>query len=888
MNRILLILFLSTLLPPIVGSSQSLRDILVDQTDNGKIMSDFLEDLEREHIIDFVYNEKEMRAQTLTGITDKQRFLDFLPGHLSNFRIFKYSDEVVFILDKKAEETYTLKKENFILFKESAAPGIALEGKVIDAINGSPLIGAKVYLASANTVAATDENGEFDLGIIQGDMIAVDVAYIGYEPNRYIIGQSRFGSDRELSAALLPESTELESITISADRVDENVSAIITGVENLSIAAMKSLPAFLGEVDPIRSLTTLPGVSTVGELASGFNVRGGESGQNLVLQDGAIIYNPSHLFGFFSAFNPDMVSNVTLYKGGGPANFGSRISSVLDVSLRNGDAGKHSVSGGVGLISSRLSVEGPIVRNKSSYLVGGRFSYCNWLVKSTDNITLRNSSADFRDFTGKVFHTFNQNNYLTLSGYHSFDDFQIATDSIFSWASTNFSLSWDHTFHERTFSAMTLTNSKYVSEVHSVSEIEGFKYSNSIRNVGLKYDVTHVVTDDTKFLAGLEVNGTLLEPGKLTPEAQFDNILPQDMQDQRSLESALYFQWDSKLSPEWSVSAGLRYSYFLRLGEEQIFSFNYDNIEGRYPAIDDTTQYDSHEVIESFAGFEPRLSFGYMINSQSSVKASYYRGYQYLHLISNASSGTPQDYWVTSGPYMKPQIGDQLSLGFFQNLRDNRYEFSIEGFYKEIDNAVDYIEGADITLNPALEAGLSQGNGLAYGVELLLKKTTGKVNGWLSYTYSRSLRKFLQKDRNIMINQGAYYASAFDMPHHLSVILNYQVAARSFLSANFNFSSGRPITIPISKFSYDAYLSVLNYSDRNDYRIPDYHRLDISLTIKDKPRNNKRLRSEWVFSLFNLYGRKNTYSISFDRYGKASKLAVLGSIFPSVNYNFKL
>jgi hypothetical protein len=310
-------------------------------------------------------------------------------------------------------------------------------------------------------------------------------------------------------------------------------------------------------------------------------------------------------------------------------------------------------------------------------------------------------------------------------------------------------------------------------------------------------------------------------------------------------------------------------------------------MNGRYPAIADTVSYGEREVIQKYSGLEPRISVRYLVNSRSSIKASYYRGFQYMHLISNTSSTTPQDYWVTSGPHLKPQMGDQYSLGVFQNLKDNRYELSVEGFYKKIDNAVDYIEGADITLNPALEAGLSQGDGLAYGTELLVKKSTGRLNGWVSYTWSRSLRRFNDETSNIVINNGKYYPSAFDQPHHVSVIMNYQLGVRSFLSANFNYSTGRPITIPVSKFSYDVYLSVLNYSDRNDYRIPDYHRLDISWTIKDRPRNNKRFRSEWVFSLFNVYSRKNAYSVSFDRYGTASKLSVLGSIFPSVNYNFR-
>ena len=448
-------------------------------------------------------------------------------------------------------------------------------------------------------------------------------------------------------------------------------------------------------------------------------------------------------------------------------------------------------------------------------------------------------------------------------------------------------LKWDHTFNDRLSSTLNLTNSNYFSEVESFNELESFTYRNTINNYGMKYDLNYALGEESKIVGGLELNGTVIEPGKLVPEADSENVTYQDMNNQRMLEAALFLQGDFKLSENWSLSAGLRFSQFFRLGQDDIYVFDYNNIQGRYPAITDTIHYSNNEVIKSYNGIEPRISIRYLLNPDVSIKASYYRGYQYMHLISNTTSTTPQDYWVASGPYLKPQIGDQYSLGYFQNLNNNRYEFSVEGFYKEIDHAVDYIEGADITLNPALEAGLSQGQGLAYGVEFFFKKNAGRFNGWLSYTYSRSLRKFdAQTNGSITINNGEYYPSAFDQPNIFNLVLNYRVGKRTFFSTNFNYSTGRPITIPISKFGYDVYLSVLNYSQRNEYRIPDYHRLDVSFTIKEKPGKNRRFKDEWVFSIFNVYGRKNTYSISFNRFGTASKLSVLGSVFPSVTYNF--
>lgn len=857
------------------------------ESDNGKIFSTFLNDLETTYDIDFIFNEEKMKALTVVGIVGKERLMRYLEHYLAGFDVFRYSDNVVFLVERSPNERFQLYKENFLLLRNRDSKDGPLSGTIVDGVTEQPLPGAKIFFPKMQRTTSSDAEGVFSIWPVTSHILKVDIDYIGYDPNHYVVGFSRFGNEQEVSVLLFPESRQLESITITASKLDENVKGMVTGVENLSIAAMKSFPAFLGEIDPIRGLSTLPGVSTVGGLASGFNVRGGETGQNLILQDGAPVYNPSHLFGFFSAFNPDMIKNVTLYKGGGPANFGSRIASVLDVSLRNGEGGKHTLSGGIGLISSRLTIEGPIAPGRSSYLIGGRLAYPNWLVRSIENISLKSSTANFHDVTAKIFHTIDDRNFVTLTGYRSNDDFKLATDSVFSWATTNVSVTWDHTFSDDLFHTLKAFNSNYFSEVHSTNPIEGFKYRNSIKNIGIKYDIVRSLNEESRLLAGLESTATLIEPGRLAPDPQSENIISQNMHDQRSLETALYFQWDVELSHRWSLYAGLRYGYFLRLGADKIYSFAGDTFDGRYPSVSDSLTYESAEVIKRFGGFEPRLSVRYLINERASLKVSYYRGYQYLHQISNTTSTTPQDYWVSSGPLLKPQRGDQYTAGVFRNFIDNQYALSLEGFYKETDQAVDYIEGADITLNPYLEGGLLQGRGVAYGVEILFKKNSGRVNGWLAYTHSRSLRKFSGKDSRTVINNGRYYPSAFDQPNHASLVLNYRLGARSFLSANFSYSTGRPITIPISKFSYDVYLSVLNYSDRNQYRISDYHRLDVSFTLKDKPRENKRLKSEWVFSVFNIYGRKNTYSISFDRYGTAHKLSVLGSVFPSVSYNFR-
>jgi hypothetical protein len=825
---------------------------------------------------------------TITSVTSKQKLKDYLDTFLSTYTVVAVDDKMVMIIPNEIIQDQNWSRQNLIILEPGNSNSIRFHGKIIDGKANEPLVGARVYFPELKTGDATNSEGQFTVQNVPQKLLRIDIEYVGYQPQSYILGFSKQSENESVSVTLFPNSTELDEVTVTARRSEQNVIGSLSGVETMSIQNLKALPTFLGEVDPIRSITTLPGVSTVGELASGFNVRGGEAGQNLILQDGAPIYNPSHLFGFFSAFNPDLVNNLTLYKGGGPANYGGRVSSVLDITLKNGDDTKHMISGGLGLISSRLAVEGPLVKNRISYLVGARLSYANWLVNATNNIQLDNSSADFYDITGKILFKINENNFVTLSGYRSNDSFKFAADSVFGWSTNNISLKWNHTFNEKWYSALNAYTASYQSTVESLNPIESFTYTNSIGNAGLKFEVGYNVTEEQKITAGLEFLGTLLEPGRLDPAPSSPNVVRENLNNQHSAETSVFIQGDLDISAKLSVSAGLRYTYFMRFGPEEIFIFDFDEIRGRYPVISDTIRYRRNDNIQNYQGLEPRISLRFMLSRNKSLKAGFFRGYQYLHLISNNTSTTPQDYWISSGPYLKPQISDQYSLGYFQNFKDDSYEAGVEGFYRDISNSVDYIEGADIVMNPALEAGLVQGKGLAYGVEFFLKRKSRSLSGWVSYTYSRSLRRFAGSSERITINEGNYYAAAFDQPHRVSVVFNYPLSPRVVASANFNYNTGRPITIPVSKFTYAGYLAVLNYSERNEYRIPDYHRLDLSLTIKGNPHKHHRFRGEWIVSVFNLYGRKNAYSIFFDRYGTAKKLSVLGTVMPSLTYSFKI
>jgi hypothetical protein len=760
-----------------------------------------------------------------------------------------------------------------------------LKGKISDIYSKEPLLGTDIVLPTLSTGTRTDENGLFEFAI-EPSIYPVDIRHVGYEKISFFLAFSPYAESESIDLSMMTSSTELDYVTIIGNK-ESNVRSSMTGIERLGIESIRSMPAFMGEVDPIRSITTLPGVSTTGELTTGFNVRGGEAGQNLVLQEGGVIYNPTHLFGLFSAFNPDLVKDINLYKGGGPARYGGRASSVLNIDLKNGNINTHSVSGGVGLVTSRLTIEGPLQKNKISYILGGRMSYCNWLIRQVEDVQLKNSEARFHDLTAKIFFHPDQNDLLSISGYYSYDDFRLGNDSLFSWDTKNLSLLWDRTFNNSLSGLLNIASSNYQSRVDFAGLPESFRYHNSINSLQIKYELVFTPKESWSVDAGLEASGTITDPGRLVPVDQPSNLIPSDIQDYRSVEISGFCQADYDVRKDLGLSFGLRYSSFYRLGEGEVYLFDYDHLDGRYPSIVDTTSFLNNEVISQYSGFEPRISFRFNLNEISSLKSSYYRTYQYMHQISNTVTPSPLDYWISSGPDLKPEIGDQLTFGYFRNLRNNEYEVSIETFYKFLSNAIDYIDGSNLILNESPESGLAQGSGRAYGIEVQLKRNEARLNGWISYTYSRSLRKYGSTIPVLNINNGNLYPSMLDQPHDLSVIMNYRPWSRSVISLNFKYKTGRPITIPVSKFSYWPVLSVLNYSDRNEYRLPDYHRLDLTMTLEDKVKRNSRYRGEWNFSIYNLYGRKNAYAIYFDKDGRARKISILGAIFPSLSYNFK-
>lgn len=864
-----------------VVHGQDISDIRLDTTTNGRIMGELLDQLEAEYKVDFVLEDQTIRTRKVAYVMEKMKLLPFIEKQLWDKEIILKESKVLIVLDKTDQEV------NDYNISLTSKKGSQLEARIYDYDSNEDIISASIYYPKLQKGTFTDDLGRFSFNLNQ-DILELELSYVGYRKGRHFIAYSPLAKSSEIKMGMSIDTDQLTTVTVKAKRSDANVSDQRTGVQLLQMKAIKQLPTFLGEVDPIRGVTTLPGVSTTGDIASGFNVRGGENSQNLILQDGAVIFNPTHLFGFFSAFNPDFIQDVSLLKGGGPAAFGGRVSSVLDISTKNGDLNKYSLSGGLGLISSRLTLEGPIKKNKSSFMLGGRLSYSTWFLRTYKDVQLKKSFANFYDISAKYFQEIDDKNFVSVTGYNSYDDFNIGIDSTFSWNTKNVSLKWDHNFNEKNVAHFTLASSHYMSSLYYDDVLFGYEYQNGIavNSINYLHEIEKSSTFD--FAYGVNANFSILEPGETEPLTAQSIESPALLNKQKIIEPSAFVDANIELSDRFAVGLGMRYGHFWRMGEDKIYTLDYNNIDGRTAAIADTMFYDKNETVSQYGGFEPRASLRFLVNSTTSIKAGYYRTQQFIHQVSTTTSPSPIDFWIASSPNIEPQRSNQFSLGYFQNLDNNNIEASLEVFYKKTTNTVDYLDGVDFNKNIFYEAGLTQGVGESKGIELFLKKKTGNINGWLAYTYARSFRIFKGEIPELAINKGVRYSSVYDQPHQLSIIMNYKLSSQATLSTNFTFNTGQPLTIPISKFSYENVLSVNNYSDRNAYRGPDYHRLDISIQIKSKERPGRKYSDEWVLSLYNIYGRKNAYAIYFDKIGQAFKTSILGNIVPSLSYNFKI
>lgn len=768
---------------------------------------------------------------------------------------------------------------------------ITLSGNIKDSKSNETIIGAAVSLKNDSTlkITTTNEYGFYSITVPKGNY-SIIIQAINYST---IEEQIELTSNTKKDVLLVEKSKEIEEVVITSNNKSLKIDKPEMSVNKLSITQIKSMPAILGEVDIIKSILTLPGVTNAGEGQSGFNVRGGAADQNLILLDEATIYNSSHLFGFFSVFNADAIKDLKLFKGGIPARYGGRVASVLDIYQKEGNSNKLSMNGGIGLISSRLLAEGPIVKNKSSFLIAGRSSYAHLFLKLTDN----KNSAYFYDLNTKLNYKLNEYNNLFLSGYFGRDVFSLNKQFVNTYGNSVLNVRWNHLFNEKLFSNLSFIYSDYYYGLQL--DFIGFDWNSGIKNYNLKYDFKHYLSDKLKLYYGTNAVYYVFNPGKIEPLNEESGINEKQLAKKFAFEPSLYIDAEQKFSDKISINYGLRYSMFYRLGNEfvniyennQAVNYNSDfEIYEKATPIG-TKYYGKNDVIANFDNWEPRFSIAFTFNTNTSIKASYNRMSQYLHLISNTQSPTPLDVWTPSDNFLKPQLLDQFAIGYFKNFRSGDYTLEIESFYKKVKNRLDYIDGADLIANEAIEQVVLAGNSRAYGLEIMAKKNIGKLTGWVSYTLSKSEQQTPGRTAiELGINNGEWYRTGWDKTHNLYVTGAYQLTKKWSFGSIFTLQTGQPVTFPTGQYQYQG-INIPVYGNRNENRLPIYHRMDISATLTPHKNTNRNWKSEWVFSIYNVYSRYNAASINFRQNqdsgnNEAVRLSIFG-IVPSVTYNFK-
>jgi hypothetical protein len=762
-------------------------------------------------------------------------------------------------------------------------------GTITDSQSNETLIGVNIIFPELQSGTMTNEYGFFSITLPAGTY-KVQLSYLGYTT---ISESIELNSDVSKKFKLIESAESLDEVVIINDVEKLNIKKPQMSVNALSIKTIKNMPVVLGEVDVIKSITLLPGVTNAGEGSSGFNVRGGGADQNLILLDEATIFNSSHLFGFFSVFNPDAIKDIKLYKGGIPAKYGGRVSSVLDIYQKEGNSSEFHMNGGIGLISSRLLAEGPIKKDKGSFLLGGRSSYAHLFLPlfDLDNV------AYFYDLNTKLSYRINDKNSVFLSGYFGRDVFEIADSFENTYGNTVVNFRWNHLFSDKLFSNLSLIYSDYYYGL-TLDFVE-FDWESGIRNFNLKYDFKHYISNNFKLEYGLNSMYYKFNPGEINPTNEDSGINPFKLTDKYAFENAIYIDAEHKLIDKLFVSYGARFSTFHRLGQNELNLYDNNNPVifnediGIYEKANpvDIATFDRNDVIESFSNIEPRLSLAYQLSDNSSLKASYNRMSQYLHLLSNTSSPTPLDVWAPSGKYIQPQLLDQIAVGYFKTFKDNIFSLEVESFYKTIQNRIDYIDGADLIANDAIEQVILKGEARAYGLELLFSKNEGKLQGWLAYTLSKSEQRTSGRTAiETGINNSEWYNTPFDKTHNISLTGSYELNKKWSFSSNFLYQTGQAATFPNGQYQYNG-IVVPSFEARNSSRLPSYHRLDIAANYNPNPDSNKNFKGEWVFGIYNIYNRRNAANITFRENrmsgtNEAVRLSIFG-IVPSVSYNFK-
>ena len=746
-----------------------------------------------------------------------------------------------------------------------------LSGYVKDADTGEVLISATVFVNELEIGLVTNQYGFYSITLPDGDY-TVQFRYVGYEN---LVREIKIKGRKKLDVELKPLVEQIDQVTIRAGGNDRNVKSTEISMIQLDMKEISMVPVLFGEKDILKSIQLLPGVKSAGEGNSGFFVRGGNADQNLILLDEAPVYSASHLMGFFSVFNSAAIKDVQLYKGGMPAKYGGRLSSVLDVTMNDGNAKQFGVSGGLGLISSNLTLEGPIKKNQGSFIVSGRRTYADLFLKLAKDTAIQNTKLYFYDLNLKANYQIGENDRIYLSGYFGRDvlGFQDVMDM--DWGNTTATLRWNHLFGDRLFLNSTFIYSDYNFKQGATFSDFNMSMLSGIKDLNFKEDFQFYANSKNTFKWGANIIYHSFNPGQI--ESNFAGFEPPVLEDRYAYDEAAYISHEVQIGTRLAINYGIRYSQFIPVGPGDYFTFNSDG------TVMDTLSYLKGETIANYGGFEPRASASFILTDESSLKASYNRNRQYIHLISNATAGTPLDTWIPSSNIVKPELVDQVALGYFRNFNNNQWETSVEGYYKVFQNQIEYKNGADLIINPLVESQLVFGEGRAYGLEVYAKKKTGKLSGWISYTWSRTERSFND------IDNGTWFPARHDRKHDFAIVGIYQINPKWSLSGSWIYYTGDAVTFPSGKYFIEGEL-VSMYTERNGYRMPDYHRLDLGVNFVSK--KSKRFTSTWNFSIYNAYARQNAYAISFiqsednPNITQAEQLSLF-SIIPSISWNFK-
>lgn len=768
-----------------------------------------------------------------------------------------------------------------------------VRGKVIDGETGEPLIGAVIYIESLTQGTSTNLNGDYSIELPVGEHL-LKLSYIGYGESYYPI---RLLSPGILNLEIFEQSHALESVSIFAKREDLNISQTQMSIIRIDAKSIRLLPTSFGEIDVIKSITLMPGVQSVGEFGSGFNVRGSSADQNLILIEGVPLFNSSHLFGLTSLVNPDMVSSITLIKAGIPAKYGERASSVMDIRIGGGNDGKFRVNGGIGLLNSRLSIETPFPGRNGYFLIGGRSTYSNWLLNKFPNEDLMNSSALFYDINALLTIPLNSKHSITLFGYTSYDSFSLSDNIDYNYASNLASIRLTGYLTGKFLSNLTLGHSSYnygMDNNNTINPLNANRFQSGISYNSLKWNLNYYRTQRHAMDFGINTILYGIEPGKTMPLGIQSTVNRHSLEKEQALELAIYFGNTIEITDDFSADMGLRLSQFFKLGPGTSRIYN-SNFPMSIVSITSSQNYGKNEIMAYYIGLEPRLGLRYQLNPSSSLKLSYNRGVQYVNLVSTTAISTPSDVWYLSNEHYTPTLIDQLALGVFKNFSNNTIESSVELYYKNLQNVLETKNNAQVLMNTMLEADLISCNGYGYGLELYFKKISGNFTGWISYTFSHSMRKTSANHSEEQINANEYFPSNFDNPHNLVLNSTINLSRRWRVSASFTYNTGRPITLPELSYGINGH-QLIHYSDRNKYRLPDYHRLDLSLSYDGLLRLTKKWKNFWTISVINIYSRKNIHSIYYEKttpspmnnYQSYSlyKLTIIGRAFPTISYNF--